>query len=265
MVLTDASNLGWGALHEGMPASGLWSSTEQSLHINCLEMKAVGLALKAFLSNLRGHHVLVRTDNMSVVAYINRQGGIRSGNLHAMARDLLLWAQTNLSSLRAAHIPGVQNVGADMLSRGNTPLGEWSLNPQTVSLIWKVFGEAEIDLFASKSNTHCKLFFSKNRDALAHVWPNRPLYAFPPVSMIPQVIKRVRESGCPVLLVAPLWKTRPWFPELVQLSDTSPWPVPLRKDLLTQANGTLWHPRPDLWALHVWPLNGYRRPFLRRS
>ncbi|XP_056088591.1 trichohyalin [Rhinichthys klamathensis goyatoka] len=59
---------------------------------------------------------------MSVVAYINRQGGIRSGNLYAMARDLLMWAQANLSSLRAAHIPGVQNVGADMLSRGNTPL-----------------------------------------------------------------------------------------------------------------------------------------------
>ncbi|CAM4642809.1 unnamed protein product [Leuciscus chuanchicus] len=111
VFFTDASNLGWGALHEGKPASGLWSSTEQSLHINCLEMKAVCLALKAFLSNLKGHHVLVRTDNMSVVAYINRQGDIRSGNLYAIARDLLLWAQTNLSSLRAAHIPGIQNLG----------------------------------------------------------------------------------------------------------------------------------------------------------
>jgi hypothetical protein len=121
VVFTDASNLGWGALHKGTPASGLWLSAEQSLHINCLEMKAVGLALNAFLSSLRGHHVLVRTDNMSVVAYINHQGGVRSGGLHAMARDLLLWAQNNLSSLRAAHIPGIQNLGADMLSRGNTP------------------------------------------------------------------------------------------------------------------------------------------------
>ncbi|XDV43285.1 hypothetical protein PO909_011790 [Leuciscus waleckii] len=74
--------------------------------------------------------------------------------------------------------------------------------------------------------------------------PARPFYAFPPVSIIPQVIKRVRESGFS------LWKSRPWFPDLVQLMARVPWPVPLRKCLLTQANGTIWHLRPDSWALH---------------
>ncbi len=39
-------------------------------------------------------------------------------------------------------------------------------------------------------------------------------------------------------------------------SKQPPWPIPLRRDLLSQANGTLWHPRPELWALHVWPING---------
>ncbi len=28
------------------------------------------------------------------------------------------------------------------------------------------------------------------------------------------------------------------------------------RDLLSQANGTIWHPRPELWALYIWPLNG---------
>ncbi len=28
------------------------------------------------------------------------------------------------------------------------------------------------------------------------------------------------------------------------------------RDLLSQANGTIWLPRPELWALHVWPLDG---------
>ncbi|XDV17581.1 hypothetical protein PO909_023415 [Leuciscus waleckii] len=72
-----------------------------------------------------------------------------------------------------------------------------------------------------------------------------------------EVIERVRKSGCPVLLIAPFWKSRLRFPELVQMTGEVPWPVPLRKDLLTQAKGTIWHLRPDLWALHVWPLNGY--------
>ncbi len=30
----------------------------------------------------------------------------------------------------------------------------------------------------------------------------------------------------------------------------------LERDLLSQANGTIWHPRPELWALYIWPLNG---------
>ncbi|CAM4578880.1 unnamed protein product [Leuciscus chuanchicus] len=56
-------------------------------------------ALRHFLPCLRGHHVLVRTDNMSVVAYVNRLGGIRSKNLNALAECLLVWAQHSLLSL----------------------------------------------------------------------------------------------------------------------------------------------------------------------
>ncbi len=42
--------------------------------------------------------------------------------------------------------------------------------------------------------------------------------------------------------------------ELFQLLKAAPWPIPLRWNLLSQANGPIWHPRPELWALHVWPL-----------
>ena len=262
VVSTDASTRGWGALHEGKPISGLWTETEKRLHINCLEMKAVALSLRAFLPHIKNHHVLVRSDNMSVVAYINRQGGLRSYSLHRMAKHLLLWAEHNLSSLRAAHVPGILNLGPDMLSRGPIPPGEWSLHPQTVLLIWNTFGRAKVDLFASEDNTHCPIFFSKRRDALAHVWPSLPLYAFPPIAMLPQTIKKIRETASAVLLIAPLWRNRTWFSDLIQLSDTAPWPIPLRKDLLTQAKGKIWHPSPELWALHIWPINWYRETSL---
>ncbi len=36
----------------------------------------------------------------------------------------------------------------------------------------------------------------------------------------------------------------------------APWPIPLRWGLLSQANGMIWHPRPELWVLHVLPLYG---------
>ncbi len=41
-------------------------------------------ALKHFLSDLRDHHVLVRTDNTAVVSYINHQGGLRSCPLYRL-------------------------------------------------------------------------------------------------------------------------------------------------------------------------------------
>ncbi|CAM4727891.1 unnamed protein product [Leuciscus chuanchicus] len=111
VISTDVSNLGWGALFKGRPVFGQWSDQEKCLHINCLEMIAVENALRHFLPFLWGHHVLVRTDNMSVVAYMNHQGGIRSRNLNALAERLFVWAQHFLLSLRAAHMPGRLNNG----------------------------------------------------------------------------------------------------------------------------------------------------------
>ncbi len=59
------------------------------LHINCLEMMAVCLALKTFLTALKGHHSLVRLDKTTVIAYTNHQGSLRSHPLYRMARRLL--------------------------------------------------------------------------------------------------------------------------------------------------------------------------------
>ncbi len=74
VVTTDASNTGWGALCEGKPTFGHWSKAESGFHINCLEMLAVCRACQFFLPDLIGRHVLIRSDNMSVVSYINHQG-----------------------------------------------------------------------------------------------------------------------------------------------------------------------------------------------
>ncbi len=81
VVTTDASNKGWGALCEGKPTFGLWSEDESGLHINFLEMLAVCQACQFFLPDIRGHHVLVRSDSRSEVTYINYLGGLVSKRL----------------------------------------------------------------------------------------------------------------------------------------------------------------------------------------
>ncbi len=160
MITTDASMTGWGVVFEGRPASGEWKEEFLFWHINCLELRAVFLALKYFLPVLGEHHVIVRTDNMAVVSHINRQGGSRSRTLDRLARHLLLWSQDKFLSLRAVHVPGVLNLAADFLSRQKLKPGEWMLNRQTVSQIWDLFGKAEVDLFASQESSQCPLWFS---------------------------------------------------------------------------------------------------------
>ncbi len=92
-------------------------------------------------------------------------------------------------------------------------------------------------------------------------WPNLLLYAFHPIALILQVIRRIREQNHRVLLVTPLWRNQHWFAELARLLTAALWPIPLRRDLLSQENGTIWLPQPEQWVLHLWPLNGSLRAF----
>ncbi len=135
----------------GHPARGLWSGRHLTWHINCREMLAVIRALKHFLPELRDRHVLGSTDNTAVVFYINHQGGLRSRPLYKLAHRILVWSQDKLLSLRAVHIPGHLNMGADILSRQQPRVGEADMES---------FGQAQVDLFATRQTSHCPLWFS---------------------------------------------------------------------------------------------------------
>jgi len=90
-LYTDISMTVWGAYLSGQLVSGLWSQEERSVHINVLEMKSVLLAVSAFLPQLRDQEICLSTDNSTVVAYINNQGGTKSQTLCYLSRELLLF------------------------------------------------------------------------------------------------------------------------------------------------------------------------------
>lgn len=104
--------------------------------------------------------VLVRSNNTSTVYRVNHQGGTRSSQSLQEARSLLQWIWPRLASLREMHLSGVQNKSTHMLSRLKPPLGEWRLNLVVVQMTWERYSKAKVDLFASKSSTHCPLWFS---------------------------------------------------------------------------------------------------------
>lgn len=161
----DASLTGWGAVMRGRFARGLWGPQHCSWHINCLEMLAVYKALRSFLPDLHGHNVLIPSNDMSVVSYLNHQGGLRSRPLCKLAHQILLWSQGKLSSLRAMYVPGDQNQEADVLLMQWLRPGEWRLHPEVVEAMCERFCPVEVDLFASRETTHCPLWFSLRHPA----------------------------------------------------------------------------------------------------
>ena len=155
-IFTDASKEGWGAHLGDFTASGTWSVPESKLHINFLELKAVLLALKRFQHLVQGKVVLIATDNTTVVAYINKEGGMRSGSLCALLWRLLCWCSLNQIVLKARHIPGRLNVIADKLSRQRQVIQtEWSLHQETFDLLCQTWHYPRVDMFATRYN--CKL------------------------------------------------------------------------------------------------------------
>ena len=108
---------GWGPHLGDCTTKGIWSQPESMLHINFLELKAVFLALQEFEPMCRDQTLLVVTNNTTVVAYINKEGGTRLGCLCALLWRLLSWCSLRQIVLIARHLPGRLNVIADKLSR----------------------------------------------------------------------------------------------------------------------------------------------------
>ncbi|XP_067293584.1 3'-5' exoribonuclease HELZ2-like [Pseudorasbora parva] len=132
IVSTDASSTGWDAKYNGLAVSGLRTGPQLQWHINCLELLAVRLDLSRVKTLLQGKHVLVRMESTAVVAYMNKQGGLRSRRISQLARHLLLWSLKCLRSLRATHILGRLKRAADEPSRQPVLPGERRLHPQTL-------------------------------------------------------------------------------------------------------------------------------------
>ena len=270
-LITDASLSGWGGHLGPHKAAGRWTGQWLQCHINLLELEAVRRSALQFLDHLHGRSVLLRTDNTTVVSYINRQGGTHSPSLWRLTKDLLTWAMHHGISIHAVHLPGKENTIADLLSRLSDSPTEWSLLETVTHLIWVQYGRPEVDLFAAPDNHKLRTFCALTPhprawrvDAFTCDWQNLVAYAFPPPALIARVLRKVQADGCTsLLLVAPVWPSQPWFPVLLQLLVDHPRTLPDRRDLLTIPGSGRHHHCPSLLHLTVWPLSA--NPYLQRD
>ena len=162
-IFTDTSNKGWGAHLEHVSTKGLWSDRVKRLHINVLELKAVFLALKRFKDQCQNQTVLVATDNSTVVAYMNKQGGSHLAEMFDLLWKIMTWLHQYQITLRARHIPGCLNVMADLLPRLN----------QVKSTEWSSSAGAQTDL-SKVVHSSCKSICHSSEPQISFVCISSP-------------------------------------------------------------------------------------------
>lgn len=237
-IMSDASNSGWGAinLQSGEEIHGFWSQLERKYGNNIRELLAGKLAAEAFHEDIEGKVFELSMDNTTAVAYINHMGG-KVAFLSSIAEDFWNFCMERKSICIATYIPGEQNL-ADKPSRIAYDRNDWMLNPEIFQRLDSIWGIHQVDLFATRLNTQLPKFVSWKKepqawkvDAFSFSWKDLNGWANPPFGLIARLLAKVRREGSTITLVAPLWRTQPWFPSLGELCIDFPIILPNRQDL----------------------------------
>lgn len=190
-ILSDASKIGWGATCRGKNTGGPWTTEEAIFHINYLELLAAFFALKSFASQVENASILLRLDNVTAIAFINKMGATHSQDLSDLAVEIWRWCIGWKIFIHAKHLPGKENVQGDWESRHVHDSSDWRLNRQIFLELECQLGPFSIDLFASRTNTQLESYCSWKPDpytvavdALSIPWTNHFPYLFPPFALI---------------------------------------------------------------------------------
>ena len=90
VIESDASMLDWGVSLNNTSMGGPWVPQERSHHINYLELLATFLALKTFATNTHNQAILLRLDNVTAMAFLNRMEGTHSDTISSGHLEMTL-------------------------------------------------------------------------------------------------------------------------------------------------------------------------------
>ena len=178
--------------------------------------------------------ILIHSDNITVVSYINNQGGTTSAHLCDRAIHLWKFCIKRDISISAVYVPGSQNSKADRLSRLENRDHSYSLSEDYFELISNFISfPLKVDCFASRLNFKIEKYFSRYYDpysswvdAFSVLWSDH-VYLFPPVPIIHRVISKFKtDKTGHGLLICPYWPSQFWFPSLLELLIAPPILIP---------------------------------------
>lgn len=262
-IYTDASNSGWGAVAGDDKIHGFWSDRQKKWHINYKELYTVKLALIQLAHELQDCQILLRIDNTTAIAYINKMGGVKYSYYNNLAREIWQWAEKRNIFLFATYIASKENYVADSLSRIKNEDTEWELSNLAFEKIINRFYEPEIDLFATRKNSKCKNFCSwmpeaqaMEVDAFTLNWSNLNFYAFPPFSMVLKTLRKIKQDEATGILVVPDWPNQPWYPVFRSMLIEKPLTFEPDNNLLLSSCRSKHHPGANHLSLLVGIVSG---------
>ena len=118
-LYTDsAQSLGFGAVFHDRWFFGEWPKLWTSFEITVLELFPIVLAVHLWGHELKNKHIIFHTDNQALTFILNKLSS-KDSRIMKLVRPLALKCLTFNILFKSEHIPGVENILADHLSRLN--------------------------------------------------------------------------------------------------------------------------------------------------
>ena len=136
---------------------------------------------------------------------------------------------------------------------------EKSMNPQSGPWTPRcliIYLHCGAPLFASRLNCKVATYVSWKSDPRASFinaflmdWQHHYFYVFPPFSLISTCLQKIKQDRASGVILAPLWKTQPWFTILLHLLVEKPRLLPQSTALLIQPHSNALQPTAMLFIL----------------
>jgi len=152
-------------------------------HIDYLELKAASLAMQSFLKDKSNMAMLIRSDNHTAIAYVNKMGSPTRSHPYLLSlRDLgVVFGVSHNTTCRV-----LGRKGQHCWESHHHDSSDWQLLPSVFKVIKSLLCFI-IDLFASRTNAQLPVYCSwrpdpqaRKVDAFSISWSKECPHMFPP-------------------------------------------------------------------------------------
>jgi hypothetical protein len=160
---------------------------------------------------------------MVTVSCINK-AFTKSEYLRPLVKKIVDFCIENNVILQAEHIPGVDNVFADAISR-KIDRDDWAINRQVFEDIASIWGPYDIDRMATAFSAVVPRYNSQLWDVGAEAvdaftldWGGVNNWIFPPFGAIARTVRHIRNCRAWGTLIVPRWPAQVWWPAVLTLT-----------------------------------------------